>query len=165
MPEMKFAAEELSDEELLYRSVSLLPKRSDVKRTATGDIAVDAEGRYLLSSEAFGDGKCQPSVFRAALLDYDPSRAKLSETDVIVSFSVSDIRHIDTVTAHNGKRTVFVIADPNEHSSAHALIVVNPDFTISNSDKKHFRRLKQALLRVAKWEIPLEWAGEKVSRE
>lgn len=140
----------VADDEILYRSIS--SKRNQCTR--------DANGSWRLSSQAFTDSSLQPSVDRACLCEYDPSRAKKSPEDGIVSLVTIDVRNIKDfkqtdkgkpIADENGQELMHafdVIPDPittHPENPAHALITASPGY----SGKSAFKRLIERLARMA----------------
>lgn len=130
------------DNEVLYRRVP------DQKGNY-----VPENGSYRVSSAAFGDRSMQPSVDRATLRENDPKKCRWHLTDFVASLVAHEVRNISTIP-----KTIDVVPDPIENhpkfpdNPAHALITADPEFL--PNEKTTFRKLRQALARLCKWEIP-----------
>ncbi len=136
--------------ELLYRRVPNRP--GDFYQPING-------GGHQVTSGAFGDkrgrpaSEQRPSVDRAKLRDYNPTKSKFRLDDCVVSLTVDKVKRIEL-----SEKTIKVIAkpikdDPDQSDNpAHAEITVEPPF----DTKGQFGRFKQQLARVAdsNWEIP-----------
>lgn len=137
------AANPVGDEEVLYRNISIM--HNHCSRDAV-------TGRWRLSSQAFSDRYCRPSVDRALLCDSNPFHTKKHLKDGVVSVVAAEVRAIKDVTQNdaNGKviksHAVNVIPDAIiPDNLAHALIVATPDY----SNQRVFRRLLERLQKIA----------------
>lgn len=143
----------VENDEKLYRRVP--DKSGNYKRTE--------DGRYRVSSAAFGDRSHKPSVDRAWLRDNDPKKTQKELTDFVVRIMCSDVRGISDVHhTINTQEQQFLIDvkpdpirnDPNEPDNiAHALIIAAPD--IAQNQAMVFKKLRRALARIANsnWEL------------
>ncbi len=141
------------NDEILYRRV--LYDRKHYK--------IDQEkGIVRISSQAFADRTCKPSVDRAKLCNFDPTHTQKEEKCAVVSLLTYDIRMIDAVIERdkNGneveRHRIDVIPDEMENNKAHALIVPDPAY---RKPKQVFRKLLEALVRLSseqEWKI-LPW--------
>ena len=150
----------VEDDEELYRNVSSDPKRNHYSYE-TGSLIIEPEAFWDTSSSK------HPSVDRANLLDNDPHRALLNDTNGIVSLMAGDVR-TRTVEDVNKVRdsvphAVNVIFCPTCERPAHAEIIIVPEHFVSrNKQRKAFRFLQKALARLANefiaehgWTLPL----------
>ena len=160
----------VSDEEILYRRV---PDK-------VGNYKCE-NGKWRVSSAAFGDRGKQVSVDRAKLHSGDPAKSKVSEEDFVAQLVTGHVRAragvvslgMITRTIHtiNGKENVDckvdVFADPlgkhcrildrteQPENPAHALIRGVPDF--GENEDAVFKKVKKALARLSEWAIgPLD---------
>ena len=139
-------SDHVQDDEELYRSVrgKLEDKEYSIQK-----------GKLIIEPAAFQDRYKQPSVDRAKLIDYNPALSQKSETDGIVSIRAGEVRAIGTVKTRisNGNiddHAVDVVPDPTCENSAHAKIIVKPEFLGSNSKQKNaFKLLRIALAKLA----------------
>lgn len=136
------AGDRVEDDEVLFRSVErLLWKQKN-------------DGEYYLSSQAFADRNCRPSVDRAKLCDHDPSYTQFRPSDYVCSLIAEDVRNIDTVVKHDRKGTpciqhnIDVEPVPRSDNDAHAEIYAVPEI----SGGRLFQRLLERLAYLAKWE-------------
>ena len=138
------AVDAVSDEELLYRSVS--PQRNQCP--------IDAStGKRRLSSQAFSDATFQISVDRAAFCGNDPTYTQFSPRDGVVGLIAGEVRAIDGISRNDDRgrliraQVVDVVPDPVEAADgveanqAHALIFATPDF----DNRSVFRKLLERL--------------------
>ena len=137
--------ERVQDNEELYRNV-----RADRKYKHYSCKAGKVEIKY----NAFRDPCKKPSVDRAKLLEFEPSRALLNETNGIVSVKASDVRAIGTVKTETEDgdvaHTVDVVFCPTCDRLAHSQIIVTPEFFDSDIKQDDpFRFLQKALARLA----------------
>lgn len=126
----------VQDDEELFHSVSC------------EDLALQADGSYVVSLHSFRDRNGQPSVDRKVIRE-DPAPTKQRPTDGVCLLVAKEIRELDDVTTAQSKADVVrheidVVADPVEGNVAHALVVANP--AVKSSAKK---RLQIALARLA----------------
>jgi len=143
----------VTDDEKLYRRIPNNPKLYTVENGIT-----------RFSSQAFNDRKMEPSVDRAKLCNNDPTHTQHDSSDGVISLIAGDIRAIGTVEQYDKKghleytHTIDVIPVPIKNqpplpdNPAHASIIAEPEYR----NEKTFRRLKQALARLATrrgWEI------------
>ena len=143
---------EVANEEKLYRRV----------RDQVGNYTLE-NGRYRVSSAAFGDRGCQPSVDRAKLHNNDPRKTQKELTDFVVRIMCYEVRGIlDVVHTINNQEQQYAIdvrPDPRRNiptepnNLAHSLIIASPE--IPSNPKAVFKKLKIALARLANsnWEI------------
>lgn len=130
------------NDEVLYRRVP------DQK----GNYVLESDS-YRVSSAAFGDRSMQPSVDRATLCENNPEKCRRHPTDFVASLVTHEVRSISTIP-----KTIDVMPDPIEdhpelpNNPAYALVIANPEFL--PNEKTAFRKLRQALARLCKWEIP-----------
>ena len=136
------AADSVGDDEVLFRNVSVT--HNQCKR--------DEAGRWRLSSQAFSDRNCQPSVDRSILCNSDPSYTQKSPKDGVVSVVAAEVRAIAGVSQNDANGNVIkthvvdVIPDPIlPDNPAHAIIVVTPDY----ANQKVFRKLLENLQQLA----------------
>ena len=138
--------EPVQDSEKLYRNVrgKLEDKEYSIQ-----------EGKLRIEYHAFWDSSLKPSVDRAKLRDCDPASALLCKTNGIVSIQAGDVRAIGTVkTKHKDEviaaHAVDVIPNPTCENTAHAIIIVKPEFFDSKSKQKNaFKLLQIALAQLA----------------
>jgi len=157
----RFKDDFIYDDEELYRSV-----RSNLhSNTQDEEYVYDDENRLRFRINAFRDRKKEPSIDRAKLRNFNPSSARLSPTDGIVSLIAKDVRSIgDIVTRTDPEdivHAVDIIYDPRYEppkNLAHSRIIVKPEFFGSSSkQKKSFKLLQIALARLATkngWTLP-----------
>lgn len=128
----------VADEELLYRSIPYT-KFYDYIQMASDGIAI--------SSQAFSDRGLKPSVNRATLSNYDPSKTQINHKDGVVSLLASKVRKIDEVNklSQHGEAVVVykidVIHRPTDTNFAHAQIEPSPEYETKNIFKKLTRSL------------------------
>ena len=133
----------IEDREILYRSVE------DENCYADGS-------KIRLKSQAFADRHKKPSVDRAKLWDFNPTKTQLSPSDAIVMLFAEQVRSLKIPQYNSDKKVEFhyemdVHAAPIPEESgkpanpAHAEIRPNCDF---RSDKA-FKRLLESLCRLA----------------
>lgn len=144
-------AERVQDDEELYRNVR--------GGADSGEYFYDTVGKLRIQPEAFRDRSKKPSVDRAKLLDFDPSRALLPKTNLekangIVSLMASDVRAITDVITKTEEEIVVhaidVVPVPTDDRPAHAEITVDPDYFGSrNKQRNTFKDLQKALARRA----------------
>jgi hypothetical protein len=147
----------VADEETLYRRVPRV----------AGLYLVQADGSVKISSAAFSDRSFRPSVDRAELCRYDPSKTQHELSDGVVSVVTRNVRSIDTVVQNDtvGNPIQAFSVDVEHvpilnHSTlpdnpAHAEIFMNP----SCPNKSVFRKLAERLAQLANerpWEIALQ---------
>lgn len=105
-------------------------------------------GQFRILPSAFWDRYLTPSVYRAELINHNTQLPQDKVENGIVEIITIQIRQIgNVVTKHEGKvieeHTVDVIADPIVDinstllDSAHAIIVVNPNYFGSKSKQKN----------------------------
>ena len=145
------------DDEDLYRRVPAKLK----------DIAYSVVGRqFIIHPAAFRDRYLTPSVYRAKLVNDDPTLVQSQEEDGVIKIKTVDISEIKGVaTKHEGEivrdHSVYVVADPIDDittnltaelirlNSAHALIKVKPKYFGTNSKKRNafdLLKIKLAIL-------------------
>ena len=140
--------EPVSDDEVLYRRV---PNRQD-------NFKVE-EGRICITSQAFSDRAFRPSVDRALLCNQDPSYSQNDPSDAVVFVIACHVRGINPLSHQDAQRearnyTTDVEARPIHNqpglpdNPAHAEIYTAPPPT-----KGVFRKIKEALARMADWSI------------
>lgn len=129
----------VEDRELLFRSVA--------------PDSVSWQGKnWRLSSQAFNDRQMQPSVDRRQLCG-TPEATKQGVGDGVVQLRAGEIRKSVRVSCESGVSvdqarkfySVDVTARPLPDNAAHAQIEADPEI----SSKGHFRRIKEALCRLA----------------
>ena len=96
----------------------------------------------------------RPSVDRAHLRGFDPSKTQFDLTDGVVGITASQVRAIRaTRNDAGGKAVQEYVADvepvPTEENPAHAEIFGRPGF----DNKSVCRRVCENLARVATWEL------------
>lgn len=136
----------VQDDEELYRNVRGGPGSTEYSH--------DDTGKLIIQPETFRDRCKKPSVDRTELIEFNPSRALLNETNGIVSLMAGDVRSItDAVTTTEDgtvAHAVDVVYVPTPERPAHAQITVNPEFFGSRSKReKVFKFLQKALARLA----------------
>ena len=136
----------VTDEEKLYRRVR---RNSDA-------FQVLQDGKYRVTSQAFGDRKAmQPLVDRAILRGNDPKNSRIDLDDYVLSLFAGSVRsEVSVARMRDGVMqscVVDVVADPMLENPSHAVITAVPTFEIT--EDKLFKRLKQALAALAGWEI------------
>lgn len=130
----------IPDHELLYRRI---PAR-------TSFFSVH-DGKLRLSNAAFSDAMRQPSVDRAALLQFFPARALTRPDQGVVCLIAGEVRAIYDITSDDQTargavaHDMDVIAAPSPHNRAHALIVAVP----SLPSERPFLKLRERLARLA----------------
>ena len=144
----------VSNDEELYRNVRSEERYDEYHLDPiTGDL-------IKITSQAFLDKKGTPSVDRAKLNNFDPSKSLLNENNGIVSLITEEVREkIGGVVTKDQKgnkiinHSVDVIPDPNPPESpkndAHSLIVVKPNYLSPEKQENPFRLLRRALARLA----------------
>ena len=132
----------VKDDEVLYRSVeSVLWKQKN-------------DGEFYLSSQAFADRNCRPSVDRAALCSHNPGYTQIRPSDYVCSLIAKDVRAIATVVKYDKKgvpqvrHNIDVEPVSLPDNDAHAEIYALP--TISGG--RLFERLLERLAYLAQWE-------------
>ena len=146
---MTVPEDQVEDDEQLYRSV---------RSVAGGQQCYRIEnGRTVFTVAAFLDREKKPSVDRAKLQDFNPSRSRFDRNDGIVELVAANIRAIGLITQTKDKtrsqHAVDIVPDPIKgepakkiaENPAHAVITTQPPLTSG----KAFERLKEALARVA----------------
>ena len=132
----------VQDEETLYRRVL---NGQDYYQC---DIAT---GEYRVTSSAFSDRHhWQPSVDRACLCGFNPRHTQQNPENFVARLLCKQVRAINFNRANSGG--VDVHPAPEEGNFAHTLIIVQPDWDQLTEDKA-YKRFKQALARLAQWEI------------
>ena len=131
------------NQEKLYRAV-----RNDLRI-----LTVDCDGNSRISSMAFNDPGCRPSVDRAALCPGGPAetRDRFSPVSGVLSLVTCEVRSL--TAAHGGTGITYdvdVEPVPLPDNPSHAEICGRPPF---DTDRV-FERIKQALSRIATVEIP-----------
>jgi len=137
-------ADEVEDEETLYRSVAK-------------DCFTLVDGKLKLASTAFNDPTQKPSIDRANLCAFNPAHAKQGFAHGVVALTALSVRQIADVI-HNDEHgqpklahQIDVIPDPIKNhltlpdNPAHALIVAHPSF----ANAQVFKKLKKSLARIA----------------
>ena len=146
----------VKDEELLYRRVL------SCNSTTTEYYIKSPEGKINFSKLAFSDRGLKPSVDRAWLHGYVPSKSQSGKTDGVIGLIVSNIRAINDLNSSDSKGNVTasykidVVHRPKPENQAHARVEPSPEY----SSDKVFKRLQQRLawladehLTVYGWEI------------
>ena len=136
----------VQDDEELYRNVRGGPESMEY--------SCDDTGKLRIQPGAFRDRCKKPSVDRAKLIGFNPSRALLDETNGIVSLMAGDVRAITeaVTTTEDGTvaHAVDVVYVPTPERRAHAQITVDPEFFGTRSKReKVFKFLQKALARLA----------------
>ncbi len=134
--------DDVEDDEVLYRSVKPVhwKQRND--------------GEFYLSSQAFADRNCRPSVDRAKLCGHDPSYTQFRPSDYVCSLIAEDVRATATVVKYGKKgvpqvwHNVDVEPVPLSNNAAHAEIYAVPEI----SGGRLFVRLLERLAYLAHWE-------------
>ena len=113
----------------------------------------------LPTSKCFFDPGLQPSVDRAVLRNHQPQYTKKLATDGVATLSASAVRGIGEVVSDPiGSHNVDIRPDPimgvegKPDNPAHALIIAEPALpciATGNQRDKAFRRLREALARIA----------------
>lgn len=137
----------VEDDEELYRNV---------RRNWNPPHYTYKNGKLTIEPEAFWDTSSSknPSVDRTNLLDNQPHRALLHDTNGIVSLIAGDVRtrtreDINKVS-DSVCHTVNVVFCPTCERIAHAEIIINPEhFDSRSKQSKAFRYLQKALARLA----------------
>lgn len=141
----------VKDDEILYRRVQA-GKKLKVRQP---------DGTFRVSSQAFRDPNYRPSVNRAELCDYNPSKVQFEPTDGVVSLVTRDVRAIDSVILYGQNRypiqsyNIDVEHMPEQNNFAHAEIYMSP----ATNSQGVFRRLQERLAQLAsqrEWEIELQ---------
>jgi hypothetical protein len=142
-PECQLEISLVADDELLYRRIF---------STVDGDTAhyqISPEGKISFTKRAFADRCLKPSVDRAILHEYDPTKTQLKQTDGVIGLIAKDIRvnedNFDNKGNITGSHKINVIHRPKSENQAHARIEPSPEYA---SDKV-FKRLQQRLARLA----------------
>ena len=136
----------VADEELLYRSIPHAKSNDYIHQT------VD---ELKISSQAFSDRSQKPSVNRASLDKYDPTKVQVNSKDAVVGLATSDVRKTDKVKkqSQDGADLVVykidVIHRPTEINFAHAQIEPSPEYETKNI----FRKLTESLAFLANQRI------------
>jgi hypothetical protein len=134
-------------EEVLYRLVKI-------------DYVELENGEWRPTQDAFlGGSERRISVYRAALVNNDPSSLPRREPGYVCRFTAGQARTIDRVKRTNPesgeteKYKVCVEATPEEGNHvAHADVYSHPPAPSNKARRDLFRLLKEALKDLAKWE-------------
>lgn len=133
----------VSDEEILYRRISMHRKLYNVK----------SDGTIEISSAAFSDRELRVSVDRAKLCDNNPRYTLGNEPGIVVGLLTYDVRNVQDLTRNDSGGKVIqrfkidVEPVPLPENSAHAEIHAIPQF--AEGDKKGaFHRLCRRLVRL-----------------
>ncbi|MEE3715276.1 hypothetical protein V2H45_00795 [Tumidithrix elongata RA019] len=135
----------VGDEELLYRRVAAHGNGETQYYTRS------PEGKINFSKMTFSDRGLKPSVDRACIHEYTPSRTQLEKTDGIIGLIAGNIRAVDDLSSGDSKGKITtsykidVIHRPKSDNKAHARIEPSPEY----SSDKVFKRLQQKLARLA----------------
>jgi hypothetical protein len=135
----------VNDAELLYRRIFSCTTDSHNKHYEL------IEGKIKFSKIAFSDRGLKPSVDRACLHGYEPTKTQSEKTDGVIGLIVQNVRAIDDLSSSDskGKITAFykidVIHRPKPENKAHTQIEPSPDY----SSASVFKRLQQRLARLA----------------
>ena len=143
----------VEDDEELYRNV---------RRNWKSPHYTCKDGRLVIEPEAFWDTSSSktPSVDRTKILDFDPSRALLNETNGVVSLPADKVREIGDINkvGDSVHHAVDVVFCPKCDRPAHSLIIMKPEHFASNTKQRNaFRFLQKALARLATengWTLP-----------
>lgn len=135
----------LSDE-VIYRRVENKPEQWKVADT----------GEVFVTSSAFFDKKCQPSVDRALMCQ--ATQTQQHPDNGVVCLRVGEVREIHEVFRNDPKGrplvsySVDVHHRPEPNNDAHAQVETTPDIPLRPTDV--FRRLRHALAKLATdWKI------------
>ncbi|WP_154048383.1 hypothetical protein [Thiomonas intermedia] len=136
----------VDDEENLYRSIRPSSKEYCIK-----------DGELVFSHMAFNDAGEKPSVDRSSMRN-NPSESKKGPDDGVVGILTANVRAVQSIkinpnsTPDDNKRYAVdaihrpIVGDPSQPDNlAHCQIEVAPEFQV----KSHFRKLKEALARLA----------------
>ena len=120
----------VEEEELLYRRIfSIIDNEVQHYR-------VSLDGGINFSTMAFSDTGLKPSVDRALLNSYDPTKTKLNETDGVIGLITKNVRAIDDVSSEkDGTKSVYkidVIHRPKPDNKAHAQVEPSPEYSTQN---------------------------------
>ncbi len=133
----------VSDDEILYRRISINRKHYKFK----------SDGTIEISSEAFSDRELRVSVDRAKLCDNNPRHTLGNEPGIVVSLLTSDARNVKNLTRNDPSGNpiksfkIDVEPVPLPENSAHAEIYADPQF--AETDKRGaFHRLCRRLVRL-----------------
>src|SRR5712692_9850965 len=108
----------VSDDEILYRRISINRKHYKFK----------SDGTIEISSEAFSDRELRVSVDRAKLCDNNPRHTLGNEPGIVVSLLTSDARNVKNLTRNDPSGNpiksfkIDVEPVPLPENSAHAEI-------------------------------------------
>ncbi len=142
--------DQVGDDEVLFRCV----RRAYVKVE---------NGALRISSLAFTDPELEISVDRADLCSHDPKHTQRSQEDYVCTLMTHAVRAIEDVRrmGKDGKTVVqqhVVLVEPKpekedaekgvKENPAHAVIRADPQI----ANDRVFRRLQDALTRLASWE-------------
>lgn len=140
----------VGDDETLYRRI----------QTGRGYYFPNDEGGMSISAEAFSDPERQPSVDRAGINQYDPSKTQIDNSDAVLKTAAVDVRRINLMGGTPPEKlNVDVVPDPlvavhgQGSNPAHAKIRTNPP-----CPNKAFRRLKQSLAQIVQAQGVRMWA-------
>lgn len=128
-------ADEIADDELLYRSVA---DAVECHETA-------ARTLLRLSHSTFNDPEHQPSVDRASLRPDGPDSSRWTPEHGVVGLNAGAVRRV-VFTSKDGKHATAVNFAPLSNNAAHALICPDPHVTSGPA----FKRMKEALCLIAK---------------
>lgn len=133
----------VSDDEVLYRRISIHRKHYKVK----------PDGTIEISSEAFSDRELRVSVDRAKLCGNNPRYTLGNEPGIVVSLLASDVRDVKNLTRNDSHGNLIksfkidVEPVPLPENFAHAEIYAVPQF--EEGDKRGaFHRLCRRLVRL-----------------
>jgi hypothetical protein len=141
--ELTMCEELIPDNEPIFRRV----------RYGFKEYSIEEDGTCRLSSQAFTDRGFRPSVDRSSLCHASDTQG--DGDNGVLALIPGDIRAIHDVVRRDqkgrieGEYAVDVHSDPLPDNPAHSEIRAHP--TIAN--KRVFRRLQDALVRLAEWEI------------
>lgn len=142
----EFQVSFVSDDELLYRSIPQAKLNDYIHHTG---------GEIRISSQAFSDRGQKPSVNRAVLDSYDPTKVQVNPKDAVVGLVTIDVRKIDKVKKQGSDGSdlviykIDVIHRPTENNFAHSQIEPSPEYETKNV----FRKLTESLAFLANQRI------------
>ena len=133
----------VSDEEILYRRISIHRNLYKVK----------PDGTVEISSAAFSDRELRVSVDRARLCDNNPRHTLGNEPGIVIGLLTYDVRNVKDLTRNDsaGKPSQSFKVDvepvPLPENAAHAEIFAIPQF-VEGDKKGAFHRLCRRLVRL-----------------
>ena len=133
----------VSDEEILYRRISIHRNLYKVK----------PDGTVEISSAAFSDRELRVSVDRTRLCDNNPRHTLGNEPGIVIGLLTYDVRNVKDLTRNDsaGKPIQSFKVDvepvPLPENAAHAEIFAIPQF-VEGDKKGAFHRLCRRLVRL-----------------